>query len=122
MLDLDSAWEAFHQWREDEGARLIPPHRRIEVFEASNWRCCYCGVTLAYPDYRAGFKCDGFATVEHIRRRADGGSNERDNLAAACAWCNNSRQDFDALDWFWRVQELVAAGDHPAFQVGKTLA
>jgi 5-methylcytosine-specific restriction endonuclease McrA len=38
-------------------------------------------------------KCE---TLEHLRRKSDGGTNAIDNMALACATCNQSR---GGLDW-----------------------
>ncbi|WP_246590409.1 MULTISPECIES: HNH endonuclease [Rhizobium] len=35
-------------------------------------------------------------TLEHLRRRADGGRNNRDNIALACKRCNEER---GGMDW-----------------------
>ncbi|MDK1489407.1 HNH endonuclease [Sinorhizobium sp. 7-81] len=47
------------------------------------------------------------ATLEHLRRRADGGKNNPDNLAVACKACNDGR---GAIDWLsyasWRRNEF----------------
>lgn len=60
--------------------------------------CCYCGraVVLKPKNYlkRLGM-CSppppNFATLEHLQRRADGGTDHPDNLALACVGCNNTR-------------------------------
>ncbi|WP_245441424.1 HNH endonuclease [Rhizobium phaseoli] len=35
-------------------------------------------------------------TLEHLRRRSDGGRNNRDNIALACKRCNEER---GGMDW-----------------------
>lgn len=40
--------------------------------------CCYCGITLTHDT----------ATLEHVKPKALGGSNDLDNLALACQPCN----------------------------------
>jgi 5-methylcytosine-specific restriction endonuclease McrA len=37
------------------------------------------------------------ATLEHLRRRADGGKDNRDSFAAACKKCSDSRGEHDWL-------------------------
>ncbi|GCA51766.1 HNH endonuclease [Sinorhizobium meliloti] len=37
------------------------------------------------------------ASVEHLHRRADGGTSHWSNLAMACTRCNNSRGERDRL-------------------------
>ncbi|WP_157211957.1 HNH endonuclease [Sinorhizobium sojae] len=39
------------------------------------------------------------ATIEHLQRRADGGSNRPDNPAMACRQCGDSRQELDWLTY-----------------------
>lgn len=127
--DKEAAWEAFHAIRNANST--IPVETRLAVFEASNWRCCYCGVRLLSPSGKArethayfaneiGVSLrDGIAlksrvaTIEHILRRCDGGTNEYSNLAAACTWCNSSRQDRDAEVWFDQVVWMKERGLHP---------
>jgi hypothetical protein len=107
---------------------------RHAIFEAQNWRCCYCGFRMravepwecearyarlfGYP-YQPGaaavrqFLHRSLATIEHLHRRADGGSDYYDNLAGACNWCNSNRMDRSAMEWFNEVQMMVAFGQHP---------
>jgi 5-methylcytosine-specific restriction endonuclease McrA len=134
ISDKESAWLAFHAIRAAEDGRpLVSSKVRLAVFEAANWRCCYCGVRLlsrmqsarechAYFANEAGIsirlgktlKRRG-ATIEHIRRRVDGGGNARENLAAACEWCNGARGPISAVAWFDEVARLKRAGKHPHF-------
>lgn len=56
--------------------------------------CCYCSKpTLLHPDpWPSGARTpDNFATIEHLRRKVDGGTSDRDNLAIACFECNAER-------------------------------
>ena len=50
---------------------------------------------------------DNAETIEHLRRRSDGGRNNRDNIALACKRCNQER---GAMDWLtyttWRRGEF----------------
>lgn len=51
-------------------------------------KCCWCGKECdPFVDANAKHR----ATVEHLTRLADGGTNEMGNLAVACRVCNNSR-------------------------------
>lgn len=48
-----------------------------------------------------------FATIEHLRRRADGGKDHQDNLALACRQCNEGRGSVDWLTFTsWRRDEF----------------
>jgi 5-methylcytosine-specific restriction endonuclease McrA len=68
------------------------PHRlRQQVIQTANYRCEYC---------RTSSKLTGTPLVmEHILPRSLGGSDERDNLAAACYRCNEFKgAKTEALD------------------------
>ena len=132
--DKEAAWEAFHAIRNAEGKRrALSQKTRLAVYEAANWKCCYCGVRLLsstplarethsyYANQEGLALCNGrsmrmrIATIEHIIRRTDGGSNDEENLAAACAWCNHCRGEFDAEVWFDQVCWMKENGFHPHF-------
>ena len=78
---------------------LHGPRKRALVaflFAAQEGRCCYCRRFLLLsnaPYYRS--RRDA-ATLEHLRRRADGGRHSLDNLALACKACNDGR---GVIDW-----------------------
>ncbi|MBA4765344.1 MAG: HNH endonuclease [Erythrobacter sp.] len=58
---------------------------RHELAAAQNFKCCYC-------KRRFGRKKSGLgATIEHLKPKMCGGTNARDNLAAACLHCNQHR-------------------------------
>lgn len=83
---------------------IIPP-RRIKCAKKINLgtkafrnlaypllpRCWYCGVALEKDK----------ATVDHIHPLSRGGDNTFENLALACAKCNNEKDDctLDELGW-----------------------
>lgn len=60
----------------------------IELIKRDGPNCCWCGKevqlteTLREPES---------ASVEHVIRRADGGTNAMSNLKVACRKCNNTR-------------------------------
>jgi len=77
-----------------------PSKARLKAFNRQSRRCYYCGfeMWLNKPDefalrygitlaQAARFKC----TAEHLVARCDGGRNEPNNIAAACAYCNSQR-------------------------------
>lgn len=39
------------------------------------------------------------ATVEHVKRRVDGGTNDLDNLKLACMDCNTRRGEYSFEYW-----------------------
>lgn len=54
-----------------------------------NATCYWCGVSLLQGD--KDYQSDQYATIEHIVRIADGGTDDMENLTWACAKCNNTR-------------------------------
>lgn len=67
------------------------------LFHRQGGQCCYCRrfMTISYePRERRRPQA---ATLEHLRRRADGGKDHRDNFAVACKKCNDSRGRHDWL-------------------------
>lgn len=58
------------------------PKKRHELAKSQGWRCCYCGNLFT----KTG--TPGAATLEHVKPKMDGGTNARENLAAACFKCN----------------------------------
>lgn len=62
-----------------------------------NGQCCYCSVGLVR--HRGLNPPANAETIEHLRRRADGGTNRRDNLALACRECNHGRGSIDWLTY-----------------------
>lgn len=75
-------------------------NQRLRAVVLQGFRCYYCGLAVWIED-PGGFaarygltmrqaeylRC----TAEHLRARADGGSNRRDNVVAACLYCNSRR-------------------------------
>jgi len=56
---------------------------RFEILARDGFRCQYCGT---------GAK-DTVLHVDHIKPLAKGGTNDHDNLQAACADCNHGKAD-----------------------------
>lgn len=61
--------------------------RRTYLYHKQGGLCCYCEVHV--PEDKA--------TLEHLKRKIDGGTNDWDNLAMSCQPCNSYR---GAVDWF----------------------
>ena len=76
------------QWAKD-GVRSV-------LLRKQGGRCCYCS-RLVYRERPNGHHEK--ATLEHLRRRADGGTNHPDNLALACYPCNAFRGKTDWLSF-----------------------
>ncbi|AHG45149.1 HNH endonuclease [Rhizobium leguminosarum bv. trifolii CB782] len=71
----------------------------LKLFQKQEGRCCYCGqhVILSYR-WRDQQRPDA-ATIEHLQRRADGGTDHPDNIAMSCKACNEGRQEIDWLTY-----------------------
>lgn len=85
------------------GTRII-----ARLCEAQNHRCAYCGVRFG-ADIGQGHRRTSRwsppwtrATVEHFVPRSRGGSDDWENLVAACLRCNQLRDVEDALEFFER--------------------
>lgn len=72
-----------------------PNSHRGRLKAAQQNRCCYCDRPMSW---RSPFH-PRRATIEHLRRKADGGGNELDNLALACLECNGGRGTTDWLTY-----------------------
>jgi 5-methylcytosine-specific restriction endonuclease McrA len=66
--------------------RWIRVEKRLAINLRDSFRCVYCCRDLhgAAP---------GDVTLDHIKPKADGGTNDESNLVTACRTCNCSRQD-----------------------------
>ncbi|WKL25589.1 HNH endonuclease [Sinorhizobium meliloti] len=83
----------FKKWESE-----IRPGRRqtqeITTIDSAPRRPMKATTTEAAMDTRAG-RYFRVASVEHLHRRADGGTSHWSNLAMACKRCNNSRGERD---------------------------
>ncbi len=74
--------------------------RRNKVFSEQDGRCYYCKFPMWIKDQEGfaiqhrisvaaakKFKC----TAEHLKARCDGGGDEKENIVAACHYCNQLR-------------------------------
>lgn len=70
------------RWRELAFKISTRAYLRTRAGEAQNWRCCWCGCECGH----------GNATLEHVEPISKGGAEfDFENVAMACAKCNNSR-------------------------------
>lgn len=99
---------------------------RLLAFTYQNHRCYYCGFPMwlnslkelplprGYKGILPRLKC----TAEHLIARQDGGGDSRDNIVAACHWCNQKRHSryrpLDPVRYRQHVQKRVGKGAwHP---------
>lgn len=79
---------------------MIALEVREFVFDRDDDHCRYCGVRLVSsgPGYAP------FRTIDHVVPRSLGGSDDVDNLVAACAPCNARKGNRPAE---WLLERLV---------------
>lgn len=65
------------------GMHWIRDAKRQQVMARDGWVCAFCHDPLLN-----GIK--GFATINHLKPRVDGGSNHEHNLISCCRPCNMS--------------------------------
>lgn len=63
---------------------MIGPTVRFRVLAKCNFRCAYCGVAAATTRLE----------IDHVVPQAQGGTDEEDNLTAACITCNRGKRDY----------------------------
>lgn len=73
---------------------------RLNAAIHQGFRCCYCGLPMWEADplpFAAQYNLTKRqvrllqCTAEHLCARSDGGFDERENIAAACQYCNAHR-------------------------------
>jgi hypothetical protein len=62
---------------------MVNPDSARDCFERCHFTCVYCGF-----DGRA-FDAWMQLSIDHLRPRSSGGTDERENLVAACGQCNS---------------------------------
>lgn len=79
----------FSRLRGSFGRQNLPLSVRAEVFERDGATCRYCDAALTWDTY----ECD------HVHPVSKGGSNDPQNLAAACEPCNRSKGAKTLEEW-----------------------
>ncbi|MBY2934567.1 HNH endonuclease [Rhizobium leguminosarum] len=64
---------------------------RIKIREKQGGRCGYCLRPMVLSDKPPHKQPRNAETLEHLRRRSNGGRNNRDNIALACKHINEER-------------------------------
>ena len=89
------------RYRERTGARYrmapsdwIDPKVRVEIYERDGWLCHLCNEPV---DRSAHFNDDFAPSLDHLKPRSKGGSDEPGNLKTSHRICNATRRD-DELD------------------------
>lgn len=74
------------------GSKWIRVERRLAIYLRDGFTCCYCGKDLRQEPPAA-------VTLDHLRPRSAGGTNESTNIITACHSCNSTRQDKPWVDF-----------------------
>lgn len=78
----------FHpSWKSSSGKKVL----REYLLERDGNLCCWCKAPF---DFSLCPSDPRYCTIEHLKRRCEGGAtNDLDNLALACSVCNNERHN-----------------------------
>lgn len=68
--------------------RGLKREKRDRIFRRDGWACCYCGRSVITK----ALKLEDL-TLDHIKPRSKGGSDEYNNLCTACRDCNQIKGD-----------------------------
>jgi 5-methylcytosine-specific restriction endonuclease McrA len=69
--------------------RPIPRAVRLAVLQRDGWRCRYCGCRV-YVYSEAPTRLEQYE-IDHVIPVVAGGTNDLDNLVAACLSCNRRK-------------------------------
>ena len=132
-------WTDLRRWMMDEnrGRQPLPRNILVRLADRQGWRCYYCGGRMIDPmdlpargapdeldlarrygvtPYTSGWqgkaRC-ARATIEHLTPVSRGGTDEMDNLVAACSYCNKRRGDRSLDEFRLEIGQVIAAGRHP---------
>jgi hypothetical protein len=93
---IRNSWLVIHliSWCEPQQSLFATPRHisastRMDVFQKYGHRCCNC-------------QSDSHLTIDHIKPKAHGGTNDIDNLQVLCRSCNSRKNDWP--------EEMQAAG------------
>jgi 5-methylcytosine-specific restriction endonuclease McrA len=92
----------------EKNRATIPPSVRREVLTRDGHRCRTSGCGSAR-----------FLDVHHIQTRADGGSNDPDNLITLCAACHRMIHERGKTAAEWPLRHRSARDAHPGEQGGE---
>lgn len=72
--------------------RSDAPEKTLRIFEREGGKCHWCSVHLTmHPGAPGEALPANYFHVDHVIAICDGGTNDEDNLVAACASCNHKR-------------------------------
>ena len=86
LLSIEDAWACVERDLSDPaGARMKRIRNRLVLKQAG--LCAYCEKPLVT------------VTLDHVKPRSKGGSDDESNLVAACAPCNHAKGDLDVEEF-----------------------
>ena len=65
---------------------------RETLWKKQGGLCVWCTRPMQFECAATGPRNPREATIEHLKRKADGGTNRLENLALACRECNMARE------------------------------
>lgn len=85
-----------HTFKHRPKTRTVSTARRREIYERDNGMCYLCGISLNLKDIH----------LDHLIPSSRGGDSSPENLAVACAFCNQSRGSRITIDQLRKLFEL----------------
>lgn len=80
--------------------------KKLAIWRRDGWRCCFCKCRLVqYRPVKGVIPPPNGATVDHRKPKAEGGTNDWDNLRAMCYACNTGR----GHEWLTKRQKELFA-------------
>ena len=83
-------------------------NKRIRIADEQGHLCYYCGRKMSMNMTRKNQGADKKATLEHLKRKVDGGTYHVDNIVVACQQCNCNRGDYSVETWKAIHKEVIA--------------
>lgn len=77
-------------WPNARGGDWIHPKLRLEIYKRDNWTCYLCAELL---DASIPVNDPKALTLDHVRPRSKGGTDEPENLKTCCRDCNVRKAD-----------------------------
>jgi hypothetical protein len=71
-----------------QGTRFGPTFGWLQIFEADNWHCVYCGCDLASSEDALAESTEEHLVPQSLLNVGDVSADVGDNVAACCATCN----------------------------------
>lgn len=71
----------------------IPAQTRLKVYERDGYKCKHCGTTDEL-------------TLDHIRPKSEGGTDEIVNLQTLCSDCNKRKANFEDYPFYIRFRKI----------------